>query len=157
MGLVPLIKETSELAHSFSAIRGHSSENATACRPEGSHQNPVVQATLLTGFQPSELQEVNSFCYKPHSLQYCQLQVGTCRGHLPSISTRIKSWAAAAADLQHLLKGVSGWRAAMRYYVLWGKLAEQVFRQLDIFRSQFYGPNSYISHIYKSTKMLHGD
>ena len=28
--------------------------------------------------------------------------------HLPSISVRIKSWATAAADLQHPLKGVQG-------------------------------------------------
>ena len=87
---------------------GHSSEKATVSYPEGSLQNPAVWSTLTACFQPSELQEVNSFCYKPHSLQYCQLQVGTCRGHLPSTSTRIKSCAAAAADLQHPLKGVQG-------------------------------------------------
>ena len=33
----------------------------------------------------------------------------------------------------------------MKHSVLWEKLAEQVFRQLDTFRSQFYDPNSYIS------------
>ena len=32
----------------------------------------------------------------------------TTNGHLPSTSTRIKSCAAAAADLQHPLKGVQG-------------------------------------------------
>ena len=104
MGLAPLINETSELAHSFSAMWGHSSEKATVSYPEGSLQNPAVQSTLTAHFQPSELQEVNSFCYKPHTLQYCQLQVGTCRGHLPSTSTRIKSCTAAAADRQHPLK-----------------------------------------------------
>ena len=36
----------------------------------------------------------------------CQLQIGTCHGHLPSNSTRIKSCAAAADDLQQPLKGV---------------------------------------------------
>ena len=38
--------------------------------------------------------------------QCCQLQTGTCQGCLPSTSARIKSCAAAASDLQHLLKGV---------------------------------------------------
>ena len=33
----------------------------------------------------------------------CQLQIGTCHGCLPSTSTRIKSCAAAVADLQHPL------------------------------------------------------
>ena len=36
----------------------------------------------------------------------CQVQIGTCHGHLPSPSTRIKSCTGAAAYLQHLLKGV---------------------------------------------------
>ena len=36
----------------------------------------------------------------------CQPQVGTCHGCLPFTSTRIKSCAIAAADLQHLLKEV---------------------------------------------------
>ena len=39
---------------------------------------------------------------------YCQLQIGTCHGHLPSTSTRIKSCAATAAVLQHPLTGVQG-------------------------------------------------
>ena len=34
-----------------------------------------------------------------------QLQIGTCHGHLPSTSTRIKS---CAAELPHTLKGVRG-------------------------------------------------
>ena len=38
----------------------------------------------------------------------CQLQVGSCYGHLPSISTRIKSCTASAADVQHPLKEVEG-------------------------------------------------
>ena len=42
---------------------------------------------------------------QPH---YCQLQVGTCHGCLPSTSARSKLWAVAAADLQHPLKGVQG-------------------------------------------------
>ena len=44
-----------------------------------------------------------------HSGPYqCQLQTGTCHGRLPSTSTRIKSGAAAAADLQHPLRGIQG-------------------------------------------------
>ena len=52
----------------------------------------------------------------------CQLQMGACHGHLPSTCTRIKSCAAAAANLQYPLKefgaesrnealsaGVGGW------------------------------------------------
>ena len=39
---------------------------------------------------------------------HCQLQIGTCHGHLPSTSTRIKSGATAAADPQHPLKGIQG-------------------------------------------------
>ena len=37
----------------------------------------------------------------------------------------------------------------MRHSVLWEKLAEQVFRQLDIFRSQFYEPKSCYLFIYR--------
>ena len=38
----------------------------------------------------------------------CQLQIDTCHGHLPSTSIRSKSCFAAAADLEHSLKGVQG-------------------------------------------------
>ena len=37
---------------------------------------------------------------------YSQLKIVTCHGHLPSTSTRIKSWVAAATDLQYALKRV---------------------------------------------------
>ena len=62
-----------------------------------------------------------------------QLQTGTCHGHLPLTSTRLKSCAVAAADLQHLLQGVQSG------YQEWGslcsrKLAEQVFRELRYFK-----------------------
>ena len=76
-----------------------------------------------------------------------QVQTVTCHEHLRSTSTRIKSCAAAAADLQQFLKGVQGgdqeWGTLCS-----GKLAEQVFfRQLDIFRSWYYEPNSCISSV----------
>ena len=48
--------------------------------------------------------------------------------HLPSTSTRIKLWAAAAADLQHLLKGVQGGGQEWGTLCSGKKLAEQVFR-----------------------------
>ena len=38
----------------------------------------------------------------------CQLQIGIFHRHLPPTSPRIKSRAAAAADLQHPVKGVQG-------------------------------------------------
>ena len=71
--------------------------------------------------------------------QCCQLQTGTCQGCLPSTSTRIKSCAAAAADLQHLLKGVHG-RVEMRHSVPQERLEEQVFRWLDSLSSQLTSP-----------------
>ena len=43
-----------------------------------------------------------------YTYSYCQLQIGTCHGHLPFTSIGIKSHASAAADLQHPLKGVQG-------------------------------------------------
>ena len=39
----------------------------------------------------------------------------------------------------------SGWRAEMSHSVLREKLTRQVFKELHIFRSQFFEPNSYIS------------
>ena len=64
-----------------------------------------------------------------------RLVLSTTNWHLPSISTQIKSFTAAAADFQRLLKGVQEVRAEMRHSVLWEKLAGQVFRWLGIFRS----------------------
>ena len=51
------------------------------------------------------LQDYLCLCTFPY---LCQLQIGTCHGCLPSTSTRIKSCATVAADLQHPLKGVQG-------------------------------------------------
>ena len=56
--------------------------------------------------------------------------------HLPSTSTEIKSW-----PLQLLTfnapERTSGWKSEMRHSMLLEKLAEQAFRQLDLFR-RFY-------------------
>ena len=62
--------------------------------------------------------------------------------HLPSASIRIKSWATAAADLHHPLKE---FRVEVRSEALCalGKLAKQVFRELDNFM-RFYEPDSCI-------------
>ena len=47
----------------------------------------------------------HALCFGPASTTALgSLQIGTCHGCLPSISTRIKSCAAAAADLHHPLK-----------------------------------------------------
>ena len=48
----------------------------------------------------------------------CQLQFGTCHRPLPTIHTKIKSCAVAAADFQQPLKGVEDWRAEMSHSVL---------------------------------------
>ena len=57
--------------------------------------------------------------------------------HLPSTSTKIKSW-----PLQVLTFNAPGksseWKSGMRHSVLWEKLAEQAFWQLDLFRRRFY-------------------
>ena len=44
-----------------------------------------------------------------------------------------------------LLERSLGWRTEIRNFALWEKLAEQVFRLLDIFRCWFYEPDSCIS------------
>ena len=44
----------------------------------------------------------------PPVSKWCQLQIGACQGHLPSVSEEIESNPAAAVDLQHTLKGVQG-------------------------------------------------
>ena len=38
----------------------------------------------------------------------CRGQTGTCQGHLPSASSGVESYEAAAVDLRHTLKGVEG-------------------------------------------------
>ena len=75
---------------------------------------------------------------------YWQPQTCSCHGCLSSNSTRIKSCAAAASDLQHPLKE---FRVESRSGALCdpGTLAGHAFRQLDIPRSWFYEPNSCIS------------
>ena len=61
--------------------------------------------------------------------------------HVPSASTRIESCAAAAAALQHPPKAS---RVKIQSGALCelGKLAQQVFRQLDVFRRRFQEPSS---------------
>ena len=68
--------------------------------------------------------------------------LSTTNWHLSSTSARTKSCAVAATDLQHSLKGVQGGEQK------WGTLCfEKTGRtglQIDVFRSWFYEPNSYI-------------
>ena len=73
-----------------------------------------------------------------------QPQIGTHHGCLPSISTRIKSCAAAAADFQYPLKGAQGEEQKEALWAL-GKLAEQVLQIARYFQELIYEPNSYIS------------
>ena len=57
--------------------------------------------------------------------------------HLPSISTKIKSWLLQLLSF-NAPESSSGWKSGMRHSVLWEKLAEQVFTQLNLFRRRFY-------------------
>ena len=70
----------------------------------------------------------HALCFGPASTTALgSLQIGTCHGCLPSISTRIKSCAAAAADFQYPLKGAQGEEQKEALWAL-GKLAEQVLQ-----------------------------
>ena len=66
----------------------------------------------------------------------CQLHIGTCSDHLPSTSTKIKAYAATAADFSVLPERSSVWRAEMRYCVLGektgrtGLLIDRYFQEL---------------------------
>ena len=73
-------------------------------------------------------------------------------GCLPSASTRIKSYAAAAADLQHLLKE---FRVESRNQALCtqGKTGSTGL-QIDILRSRFYELSSCISSYLEKLKNL---
>lgn len=59
--------------------------------------------------------------------------------HLPSTATRVKSGAVADANLQHPWNKLRG-KSRNETLLVLGKLAEQVSRWLDIFRSCFYKP-----------------
>ena len=47
-------------------------------------------------------------CYQPTHPSTCQLYTGGCQAHLPSAPAEIETFAAAAANLQHALKGIQG-------------------------------------------------
>ena len=78
--------------------------------------------SCVTAFTTFFFKIVNWICV-------CQPQTATCHECLPSTSTRIKSWATAAADLQQPLKK---FRVESRSEALCasGKLTEQVFREV---------------------------
>ena len=60
------------------------------------------------------------------------IQLPTKGCHSPSSSTRIRSSITLAADFQHTPKGIQGGDQEQGT-VLWEKLAEQGFRELDSF------------------------
>ena len=82
--------------------------------------------------------------YKKGLWQY-QLQIGTCLGHLPSTSTRIKSCAAVAAHLQHPLKE-SRMESRNEALCVLGKLAGQVLKQIFV-GADFMSPILISPHI----------
>ena len=57
--------------------------------------------------------------------------------HLPSTSTKIKSWPLQLLTFNSPEKN-SGWKSGKRHSVLWEKMAEQAFIWLDLFRRRFY-------------------
>ena len=87
-------------------------------------------------YPPISYLSLRNECFK------CQLQIGACQehlpgteqqqGHLPSASAKIEPCAAAGADLQHPLRGAQVENGAL---CAPGKLVQQVFRWLDIFRN----------------------
>ena len=56
---------------------------------------------------------------------YCQLQIGTCQGYLPSVSVEIEPCAAVAIELWYALKGI---RVESEALCAPGKLLKQVVR-----------------------------
>ena len=63
----------------------------------------------------------------------CQLKIGICHLPLRGLS-HCSQWPSTHPERS------SGWRPGKRRSVLWEKLAEQAFRELDIFRRRFYKP-----------------
>ena len=57
--------------------------------------------------------------------------------HLPSTSTKIKSWPLQLLTFNSPEMN-SGWKSGKRHSVLWEKMAEQAFIWLDLFRRRFY-------------------
>ena len=74
------------------------------------------------------------------SHQVHPLLVSTTSWCLPSTSTRIKSRAAAAADLQYPLRRSLGWKAEMKHSVLGGKTGRPVLQILIFSGDNFMGP-----------------
>ena len=85
--------------------------------------------------------------------------VSTTHWHLPSISTRIKSYAAAAADFQHPLRGVHGEQQKWATLLLWGKWQNRASDSWIFSGASFRHPVlvPVPLRIQKSAKILHGD
>ena len=110
-----------------------------------------------------------SLCYRPPlaahegdlgggwGSTFLVLLLPTTNGHLPSTSTRIKSWAAAAADLQHPRKGAQDGDQE------WGTLCSGKNWQNRPSDSKIFSGDDFMSpmlaspRIQKSTKILPGD
>ena len=71
--------------------------------------------------------------------------------HLPSTSTRIKSWAVPAADLQYPVKGIQYRDQALCALGKTGRIGLQI----ESFK-RFYEPSSHVSYL-ESAKIFHGD
>ena len=68
------------------------------------------------------------------------LATGTCHLPLQSLNHVILQLLTFSTPAKSSL-----WRAEMRPFMLWKKLAGLVVRELDIFRRWFYEPTSYVS------------
>ena len=91
---------------------------------ESLHYSPETITGLLIGYTAIQNENIQKL-KKTQPLVNSRLALAMGGCHLPL--SRIKSCAAAAADLQHPQRN-SGWRAEMRYSVLGRKLVGQVFR-----------------------------
>ena len=74
---------------------------------------------------------LSSFWISYSKSRILELGVATKNWHLLSAATKMKSPAIAVTDLQHTLKGVQGWRSAMRHPVPWRQMGR---RSLQIVR-----------------------
>ena len=84
------------------------------------YEKVSFQSTII--WKPFSSHSWGNLCYQLplymlRNAVFCMFLLSTANWHLPSTSTRIKSWAAAAAGFQHPLKGVQGGEQK------WGTLA----------------------------------
>ena len=87
----------------------------------------------------------------------CKRRLSPTNWHLPSTSTRIKSWATSTTDLQHPLKGVPG--GDQEWGILCsGRNCQNRSTDSKIVSGEWcVSPVLVSPHIQKSTKVFHGD